>query len=237
MRSHFFPLYVIFSAVSSIVYMGRVRKSVVGELEGRVDYLVFWKRNGERFVSVRPRHYNASKSEAAKTGRTNFAASVALAKAVNAVPVLKEIWTDAKVSGTDSYHRIIKFNSKLVQKGALTVTNKITPAGLPLYILSAEINYSSLQLTFSFAPNNNIKFPVTAYIFFYFKENRNTLFNISEEIKIKSQDDFYTFIINLDSIIKKELKENSNPVIYIALTGSVSYERKIYWSSTASYQF
>ena len=214
--------------------MAEVKNSVMGNISGRIGNMVFWGKNSKQFISSRPRHYKASKSKAAKTGRNNFALRVKLAKLINSIPVLKEIWSNAKVDGTDSYHRIMKYNSKSIKEGSLTVSTKITPKGLFLSLSSASIQNDILQLTFTFQQNTNIKFPLALYIFFYFKEYGKSVYSISEKIESASPDGSYSLNIGLNSIIKKAIKKDLSPIIYISLAGLVSYKRKIYWSDTAS---
>jgi hypothetical protein len=216
--------------------MAELTKSVLGQVSGQLDNLVFRKMNGKSFVSVRPKKYNASKSALAKQGRSNFAMTVKFAKEVNSFPGLKEIWSISKAEGSNSFQKIIKNNAKLLAGGALTPINRITPGGSALKIISASVLNRVLNLSFTFPVNDNIKFPVTLYLFFFFKKDKKSVYAISEKISAPIVNNNYNLEISLKSEIKKSLIKDSHPVIYTAIAGGTTYKKKVYWTSTASIQ-
>jgi hypothetical protein len=58
--------------------MAELINSVLGQVNGKLNNLVFRRINRKNFISVRPDRYKAGKSKAAKEGRNNFAVTVAL---------------------------------------------------------------------------------------------------------------------------------------------------------------
>ncbi len=214
--------------------MAEVKKSVLGVVSGRLDNIVFRVRNGKRFVSVRPRKYKASKSAASKAGRNNFAITVKLAKTVNSIRDLKEIWAAASLEGTDSYHKVIKLNARMVKEGSLTTSNKITPNGLSLKLYSASIQNKSLHLSFLCLSEPNLKFPARLFIYLYFEKAENSIIPLSVAITVPSPDNLYTLDIKLDSQTKRIAAQDPEPIIYLALAGGIPYKKKVYWTSTAS---
>jgi hypothetical protein len=214
--------------------MAEIKKSVVGVISGRLDNIVFVVRNGKSYASVRPRKYKAGKSDAAKAGRNNFAITVKLAKSVNSVAALKEIWAAASLEGTDSYHRVIKFNAKRVKGGSLTTSNKITPDGLAIKLTTASIENKILHLSFLCPPETNLKFPARVFIYLYFEKAEKSIIRFFTTIAVPSPDNVYTLDITLDSHTKKIAAEDSEPIIYLALVGGTPFKKKVYWTSTAS---
>ena len=209
--------------------MARVNKAVLGFISGKLGDVVFREMNGKKFVSVSAKKYKISQSAEAKEGRANFAAAVKLAKTVNSIAALKEIWTSAKTDGTNSYHKIIKSNAKRVTGGNLTTANKITPDGLPLTLSSAEIQNNKLELSFSF-PSDEVSFPAELCIIFYF--NKDIIHNQITKIEAAEPDDLYYLNLNLTPEIISALSEFPNPVVYFAVAGQ-PVKNKIYWASTA----
>lgn len=216
--------------------MAIVSKSVIGSITGKLDNIVFKDRNGKKIAYVWPKNYKASKSALAKEGRNNFAMTVKFAKAVNSVPGLKEIWALANVEGSNSFQKIIKNNARLVKEGSLTLVNKITPGGSALKIISASVRDKVLNLSFTFPANDNIEFPVTLYIFFFFNKDEKSVYTISEKISAPIANNIYNLEINLTGEINKALIEDADPVVYTAIAGSMPFKNKIYWTSTASVQ-
>lgn len=209
--------------------MARIEKAILGFVSGRLGDVVFRKMNGKKFISVAPKKYKISQSAKANKGRANFAALIKLAKAVNSVPGLKEAWNTAKVEGTNSYHKIIRYNGKFVNSGKLTAANKITPDGLQLEIIFADIQQGKMNVEFSFQ-TDKIKLPTLLSIVFGF--NNRMVFIQTADIETAEPEDTYTLSIPLLHTIKKELKEDPNPVIYFAVSGIKESNKKIFWTDT-----
>ena len=119
--------------------MAEIKKSVLGDITGKIDNLVFRRMNGKKFVSVRPDKYKPTKSIKLKKARSKFGTVVKFAVTTNSVPELKEAWKLSREKGSNSYHKIIKANSRLFNTETLTPYNKITPDGLELKLESASL--------------------------------------------------------------------------------------------------
>ena len=216
--------------------MAEITNSVLGLVTGKISTLVFRKMNGKNFVSVRPKKYKPGKSAVVIQSRSNFAAVINFAKNINSVQGIKEIWTNAKIKGTNSFQKIIKNNLKLVNQGTLTTANKITPDGLFLKLNSASINDSTLSLTLYFPGSINVRMPVHLFVVFYFKSYKNCILCQTVNPGAPSPDGIYDLNIMLSKEILRALDMDPEPVIYLALSGSVPYRRKVYWSGTVSKQ-
>lgn len=217
--------------------MAEITNSVLGLVTGKISTLVFRKMNGKNFVSVRPKKYKPCKSDVVIQSRSNFAAVINFAKNINSVPGIKEIWTNAKVKGTNSFQKIIKHNLKLVNQGTLTTANKITPDGLFLKLNSSSINDSKLGLTLYFPGSINVKMPVHLFVVLYFKSYKNRILYQTVNPGAPSPDGIYDLNIMLSKEILRALDMDPEPVMYLAFSGSVPYRRKVYWSGTVSKQF
>ena len=216
--------------------MSQIIKSVLGIFTGKVDNLVYRRLNGKSFVSHRPLHYKASRSAAAVKSRGNFAVTVKLAKAVNSEALLKEIWTLSTAKGTNSFHKLIKNNIKLVKEGSLTTSNKITPAGLLLNFTSASYENRILDLSFNYLAGSELSFPAVLFIYLYFEKAGKSVTNVAIPIEETSEDGTYNIEIVPDTPISDMLLEDPNPILFIAVSGGKVIKEKIYWTSTASLQ-
>lgn len=217
--------------------MAEITNSVLGQVTGQISTLVFRKMNGKNFVSVRPKKYKPGKSPAAIRTKSNFAAVIKLAKNINSVPGLKEIWTNAKVRGTNSFQKIVGNNLKLVNQGKLTTSNKITPDGLFLKLNSASINDNILSLSLYFQGSVNVKMPVNLFVALCFKSDKKSIFCLIVNPDTPSPDGIYNPNIALNKEILRAMQTDPEPIIYMAFSGAVPYKKKIFWSNTVSKQF
>jgi hypothetical protein len=211
--------------------LARVENSILGFLSGKLGDFVFRKMNGKKFMSCRARKYKISQSAEAKKGRANFAAAVKFAITVNSIPEVKKAWSSAKTEGTNSYHRIIKYNSKRVNSGKLTTANKITPDGLPLTLSSLLLKGDNeLELNISF-PDDKINFPALLCLVFIFNNDmilkQNLNIDWASEIPLK---------VALNNEIVKRLKKFPCPIVYSAVLGNKVNNDEIFWTSTAARQ-
>lgn len=207
---------------------------VLHNVKGRIGNIVVKHSKGRTIVSAMPKQYTPSKSIAAVSGRKNFGAAVKLAKSVNSIPALKEIWKLADLEGFNSYLKIISNNSKKVDNGSLTTSNIITPEGLHLLLNSVAVEENKLIINFLSIDAGKLKFPAVIFAVFYFKENEKYLFSLIGVVDefISGEDCIVTIEMNV--LIKNALKKDPNPVIYFALSGSTPIRKKVYWTSTAA---
>ena len=216
--------------------MARVKNPILGSYSGRMGNIVYRVINGNTYVSVRPLKYKPSKSPAAKRVKNNFSAVVNLARSVNAVPALKNVWKTSEVEGYSPYHKLIRNNIALISEGNLTTENIITPEGLDLELSSLSVLKNNLNAGFTFQENANVKFPLELHGFFYFKDYNKRILSFIEKINEPEPNGVYNLSIPLNPYITKGLKEDPHPLVYLAVAGSVPPKKKIYWSGTAARQ-
>ena len=214
--------------------MAANNSSVLGIPSGKIGNVIVRIRNGKPYYYSVPANFRISKSKAAVRGRKNFATTIALAKTANSTPMLKEIWKNANVPGVNSYQRLIKYNAKRVSDGLLTISNKITPEGLPLKLNSAAVENKKLTLSFECPSSPDLSFPATLQIFLYFGNESGTIIRLFKEISEPAAGGNYTQAIELDAQSRKLLTKDPSPVIFIALAGEMQNRKKVYWTSTAS---
>ncbi len=214
--------------------MAEVKSSVIGDLSGRIENFIYRNRYGKVIAYARPLNQKISKSQQAVTARKNFAAVVNLAKTVNSVLKLKEVWRSAKVEGTSAYHRLIRNNAKLVNNGLLTTEIKITPEGLPIRLISAEIENKILYLSLECPQSPDLTFPAMMYVHLYFGKASGTMIPLFKEIPEPKPDGIYNLELSLEGSTKKLLSKDPAPVVYAALAGGTAYKKKVYWTSTVS---
>ncbi len=214
--------------------MAELKSPVIGEPSGRIENVIYRRRYGKTIAYSRPKNQKFSKSRKAVGARNDFAAAVTLAKSVNDVPKLKEVWRSAKVPGTSAYHRLIKNNAKSVSNGFLTTSNKITPEGLPLRLISAEIENKILYLSLECPESPDLTFPAMIYVHLYFGKASGTMIPLFKEIPEPKPDGIYNLELSLEGSTKKLLSKDPAPVVYAALAGGTAYKKKVYWTSTVS---
>ena len=214
--------------------MAIIVSSVVGKLKGRSGDFVFRNEKGKNIMSLFPKTMKVSKTPQALRARSDFAVTIKLAKSINSLSVLKEIWTLAKVEGYNSFQKIIKQNLRLVKNGSATASNKITPEGLPLSISSALIQDDTLKININLPSVENIQFPARVFIFLYFDNYDRSVIRLYSQIAEHLPEGSYCLDITLNDNIKNALIVDANPIIYVAVAGTKVYKKKIYWTITAS---
>ncbi len=118
-------------------------------MSGAIEDFVQRIRYGKTVIYSRPAKYKVNQTKQANECRSKFALNVGFAKAVNAVPELKQIWKSAKLDGVVAYNRIIKYNRNFIADDKLTIKNIIITAGILLSVTSLELNESELVTNIS----------------------------------------------------------------------------------------
>ena len=89
-------------------------------------------------------------------------------------------------------------------------------------------------MSFHYTANTNFKFPAVLFIYLYFNKAEKSIIQLSKSIGFASKDNEYNIEIKLDTTLKKLLKRDVRPIIYLALAGCVPFKKKIYWTNTVS---
>ncbi len=108
--------------------MVRITAGLLKHASGKMENMVYRKMNGNTFASKRPQKYNISTSKGAVSRRAKFACVIEFAKYVNSIPTCKNIWKAAKIKGTTSFNRLVKYNSQYTGEKSPSIHNIIAPA-------------------------------------------------------------------------------------------------------------
>lgn len=222
------------------------KRNPFGEITGTLGNVVRRKRFGKIVVSLRPSKYRKSKSKLAVAGRNSFALSVSLAKAVNKIPQLKQVWQIAKLEGVVAYNRIIKYNKKFIKDDLLTTQNIITPVGVPMLLDDFKIYNKSIS--FKIILNNNrlkklLKDSFHLHLVFYLfdpKNSKKKSFSISSQSKIVEQLPLNNTLIikfNFVEIIQKYFNNYNILIVYVAATNFKCNKKELFWTNTVAKQF
>lgn len=212
--------------------MAIIKGSTIGKLKGKSGQFNFRIQDDKNIMSLRPEKVNVSQTPQAKRARKDFAVAVKFSKTVNSVPALKVIWTQAKIEATNSYQKLMKINLNGIRNTSATLLNKITPDGLLLILSAVSIQNNKLNLNFSIPSPENIQFPAGIYIILYLDNFNKSVFMVQSEIDELSADNSYHKSVSLADDIINGLKVDPDPIIYLAVVGSVSNKRKKYWTIT-----
>ncbi|MEW5843952.1 MAG: hypothetical protein AB1775_11890 [Bacteroidota bacterium] len=208
----------------------------LGPVSGKIGNTVSRMRYGKEVVYTKPSSYNISYSDSAVSGRSKFAVTVKLAKLINSVPELAEVWKVAKLPGTNSYQKLIRHNAKLVSALGLTLKNIITPSGIGSFQNSLTWNGNKIVLKTQIAASiqNN---PETFFALIYFeneKEN-NTLMLTSKDV-VLSENNFLEGAVVLSNDKIKIVRQFKKAVILCAFIFRQIGRQSTHWTSTLSFE-
>ncbi len=230
--------------------MVRLKEGIIfGKPSGKIKNVVYRVMNGKPFASNRPLKYNASKSKAAVAQRSKFAVTVEFAKYVNSIPVLLNIWKAAKIKGTTSFNRIMKFNLKNVNEKFPTAHNIITPADCAKNFLRFPFNdlffypkEKLIKIPLSFINDEaiyNHEYDLVFVFMFYHPVNKKEkyfLFDYREE-NIKLTKDMKEIKIDIDLTLSKKTSKYNNLVIYFSASTFEGGSMKYLWTKPYSKEF
>lgn len=224
--------------------MGRViRKRGKSNLSGTAGTVEYFIKDGKQYFRAHAKVHKKSKSIKAVRGRSNFSSVVTMAKEINKVEVLKEVWSHSTLPGRNGYQKLIKYNMPLAFEGNLTIKNFCTPKGKDLSI--KEFLIEGEKVSFTLDVYGLIKPPIILHLYYYWYNPKEPGYyeysNTYAHIKI-SQDDAdiirkkgeskYSLMFKLDGDIRKQFLRFKDVVILLAVTGTPSIANRKYWTNT-----
>ncbi len=212
------------------------KNNPLGPISGKIGNTVSRMRYGKEVVYTKPGSYKISYSDSAVSGRSKFAVTVKLAKLINSVPELAEVWKVAKLPGANSYQKLIKHNAKLVSGLGLTLKNIITPSGIGSFQNSLTWNGNEIVLKTQIAASiqNN---PESFFALFYLeneKEN-NTLMLASKDV-VLCEYNFLEGTVVLSNEEIKTIRQFEKAIILCAFTFRQIGRQSTHWTSTLSFE-
>ncbi len=231
--------------------MVRIKNRILGNPEGKLGHVVYRTMNGKTFASTRPERYNSSHSPKAKLNRNRFGIAIEFAKFINSIPNLKEIWKSAKIKGTTSFNRLVKYNSKYIREKSPTKNNII----VPYENVSSNNIFKFPFQSFHFSKNagmikivmhdnaKDFKYDMDydlTFVFMFFEPKRKSdkyflldhlvkTFNITEDLE--------EINIDLDKSFLLKLNKYKKLVIYFSSLREVGGRLKYVWSNTLALEF
>ncbi len=225
--------------------MAELRNGILGELTGKIGNKVIRKVNGKIVASERPATYKKTKSKKAKTVRGRFAVTVDLAKYINSIPDLREVWSCADVKGTSPYHKAIKVNSYLTGNDSPSLNNIITPFGIYLKTRSISLENKNLILQFenieeAALQNNFSSFSLHALLSFQEpitkSDKKYKLSNISFNGQSISSLSEVSISLPLDKAALALIKKYKSLILYTAIVFNPPVPKQFFWTSTVTVQ-
>lgn len=226
--------------------MVKVKSNLFNYISGKSGNAVFRQMNGNTFYSIRPETYNISQSKKAKESRNNFGLVVKFAKIVNEQPLLKTVWSKAKVKGTTSYHRIIKYNLRYIKENQLSSFNIITPEGEYFPLKSYVISDDSIILYLKTDDRTQTSlslFPFSLLAVVYLFEpkkklyEKNLLFSFSTDFSEHLNKNTNSIAITIPENILSNFSSYKKCVIYFSGVFQNPNSSKLLWTSTFVIEF
>lgn len=227
--------------------MGRLkRKRGKTNLSGLAGNIELYTVKGETFFKTHAKKHKKSKSKKAVRGRSNFASVVKMARDINKVEILKEVWSHSSLPGRNGYQKLIKYNMPLAYEGNLTIKNFFTPKGKELFIDDYKIENEIASFTMDLY--GLIKPPIVIHIFYYWYNQKDpgsadfvstyARINISQEnadeIREKGESR-YNIMYRVDGDFGMMCNRYKDVVILIAVTGISSIPKRKYWTNTVGF--
>ena len=220
--------------------MAVLRKSILGQLSGTLGDTVFRIRNGKPIVYTRSKEYNISSSENLKDNRSRFALTVSFAKFINNIPLLKQIWMEADISGSNAYQKIIKHNVGKNTSAVLAKNNIITPPGIPLTIKEVYFDINEITLLLKMCK----EFPLLTtapfsllIVLFFFEPIRTdnsyySFYYSCKRMDYNITDKEFSISSPVNDVCLDYMTWFNKNILYTALVKEDPITQKLSWSST-----
>lgn len=222
--------------------MARLKKPVIGELNGKAGHIVGRHFENEHYISVRPDKYNVKKKITEVGSKQRFHTATKLAQAVIQYPELKEVWDKSKMPGKRGYNRLITANYKLLRDNLPTTDNIITPKGIPLFFDMIEVSNKGINCSYDLAGKIQPPFWLTFIILFYNPyDAKDGLTSIAIDRKNVLPQYACQFMDNngekyLGRSVIKDIanyrKLFRNAILYAAVASTAKGKRGKWWTST-----
>jgi len=244
--ARFSTLSKIFCKKNGAILGTLIRKRGKTNLSGLAGTIEFYTKDGVTYFKTHAKKHKKSRSRKAKSGRSNFASVVKLAKDIVKVKVLKAAWSYSSLPGRNEYQKLIKYNMPMAYEGNLTIKNFITPKGQKLFISEFLVEGEIINLTFDLY--GLIKPPLILHIFYYWYNSKepgkvefiSTYAHIdisqeeADEIRKKGESK-YSIMWKLDGSIWDQFLKYKDVVILLAVTGTPSIAKRKSWTNTVGY--
>lgn len=218
--------------------MAIVKRTHIGLVSGQVGEFIYRIRNGKLVQYRKPVKVNFSRSKAAMSARGYFAQLVRFAVFINSFPMLKQVWKNVKVPGSNHYQKIIKNNSAAIRFSGVSVRCIITPPGIPFRLTGLSFTVS--DMSFRVLPDSKelkllFSVPVILCIIICFSKPK--LKSIPESkfcsawMELKAEGNAKV-ILHHNEEVQTAVRNYNNAVVFVSALAANPGISKIYWTST-----
>lgn len=127
-----------------------------GAIHGKVGGLIFRQVNGKTVISLKPASHKASQKPECVAARNKFKTLSTFATFLNRIPVIKNLWTATRSTGSSARNRMIKYNYAKAEEKIPTSGNTITPPGHHFNIWAELMPGGKLRLDPAYGPPENL---------------------------------------------------------------------------------
>ncbi len=108
--------------------MAKFKKEILGKVKGALGDVTFRQRNGKTYLSTRPDSFVPGNDPGSIARREKFSLSIKLAKQINSIPELKELWLNDTPQGTLAFNHIMRSNYPMIDSSELSGLIKLAPS-------------------------------------------------------------------------------------------------------------
>lgn len=128
--------------------MADLRKKVLGTVSGAVGDILFRAKNGRNYVGTRPVSFTPGTDEKSIARRKRFGMATRLARPINSIYRLKELWKAAAPVPLHSYNMIVRANYSSVGPDSISNTVKLVPEiGFSVQSNNLELDENHMRIT------------------------------------------------------------------------------------------
>jgi hypothetical protein len=207
-------------------------------MTGRAGDYIFKNFGEKTFFSRRPKPYDRKRHPNSRKTQDKFAQIVPLAKFINKIPELKNIWKNANIKGRRAFNRVVIYNMNNVKEDRLTEKNIITPPGLKLEVKELIVKdftinpYLEIMDGFLSSPLQAV---VVVYAYNSGNENKKDflLFAVTQEILGAADENRFNIIFTPKLLFINTLSIYNKWIMYFTLIKDDPLN--LIWTSTAAF--
>lgn len=215
--------------------MAIFKNSLLGSISGKAGNVIVRRRNGKDVVYSVPETYNVSQSEKALLARRKFANTVEFAKAVNSLPQLANVWKSAKVKGTNSFQKIIKYNSPYISNSGLSVNCSITPNGIGFTAPSILLDENNLKFAAVLLEEAAPTFDQLVIILYFPQSPSIRLISLTSDSELEQIDNSISGTVAYNEKLCGALLVSDASIAFAAFLSKRVKSKETFWSNTSAF--
>jgi hypothetical protein len=224
--------------------MAIVNGSVLGNLSGKLGNLAARTVEGRTILAARPSSFNVNYDPAVVAVRQKFAVTANLAKNINSLTTLEEIWKGSKENGISVFNTIFKQNFQYSDTDKPTVDNIITPGGFVIDVQTPAVAASGITGTITALNSasvfgaDEVNLTISALVCFYNPTNTDDpayqLIKLSQDEAGFDFTSDYTLNMTLNVLQAAIAGKYQNSILYLSVASKNADGKVIQYSATFS---